>query len=109
MAKVEVDLLISELIESVRVCVTAETNAVFCRTLDVTLDLKDPQYPESHLGTLELSVTLSPKENLREAVRDSSSLLLAPSDLRREQLSSAPNTPPRGRDGSEPRGPAHPP
>uniref|UniRef100_A0A8C6VUK7 Multiple C2 and transmembrane domain containing 1 n=1 Tax=Nothobranchius furzeri TaxID=105023 RepID=A0A8C6VUK7_NOTFU len=32
------------------------------RTLDVTLDLKDPQYPEQNLGSLELSVTLSPKE-----------------------------------------------
>uniref|UniRef100_A0A3P8WCI0 Multiple C2 and transmembrane domain containing 1 n=1 Tax=Cynoglossus semilaevis TaxID=244447 RepID=A0A3P8WCI0_CYNSE len=32
------------------------------RTLDVTLDLKDPQYPEHNLGTLELAVTLSPKE-----------------------------------------------
>ncbi|KAM4577139.1 multiple C2 and transmembrane domain-containing protein 1 isoform 2-T2 [Odontesthes bonariensis] len=32
------------------------------RTLDVTLDLKDPQYPEQNLGSLELAVTLSPKE-----------------------------------------------
>ncbi|XP_050931211.1 multiple C2 and transmembrane domain-containing protein 1 isoform X4 [Lates calcarifer] len=32
------------------------------RTLDVTLDLKDPQYPEHNLGSLELAVTLSPKE-----------------------------------------------
>nr|XP_043881800.1 multiple C2 and transmembrane domain-containing protein 1 isoform X5 [Solea senegalensis] len=32
------------------------------RTLDVTLDLKDPQYPEHNLGTLDLGVTLSPKE-----------------------------------------------
>ncbi|KAM3611179.1 uncharacterized protein V6R79_014541 [Siganus canaliculatus] len=32
------------------------------RALDVTLDLKDPQYPEHNLGTLELAVTLSPKE-----------------------------------------------
>ncbi|XP_075895241.1 multiple C2 and transmembrane domain-containing protein 1 isoform X3 [Nelusetta ayraudi] len=38
------------------------------RTLDVTLDLKDPQYPENNLGTLDLSVTLSPKEgDLRDA------------------------------------------
>lgn len=43
--------------------------APFCRTLDVTLDLKDPQYPEHNLGTLELSVTLSPKEgDMRDAV-----------------------------------------
>uniref|UniRef100_A0A8D3A761 Multiple C2 and transmembrane domain containing 1 n=1 Tax=Scophthalmus maximus TaxID=52904 RepID=A0A8D3A761_SCOMX len=32
------------------------------RTLDVTLDLKDPQYPEHNLGSLELAVTLSPKD-----------------------------------------------
>ncbi len=41
-----------------------------CRTLDVTLDLKDPQYPEHNLGSLELSVILSPKEgDMRDAVR----------------------------------------
>ncbi|XP_061584936.1 multiple C2 and transmembrane domain-containing protein 1-like isoform X2 [Cololabis saira] len=32
------------------------------RTLDVTLDLKDPQYPEHNLGSLDLAVTLSPKD-----------------------------------------------
>uniref|UniRef100_A0A8C3AUZ0 Multiple C2 and transmembrane domain containing 1 n=1 Tax=Cyclopterus lumpus TaxID=8103 RepID=A0A8C3AUZ0_CYCLU len=32
------------------------------RTLDMTLDLKDPQYPEHNLGSLELAVTLLPKE-----------------------------------------------
>ncbi|XP_043968838.1 multiple C2 and transmembrane domain-containing protein 1 isoform X4 [Gambusia affinis] len=38
------------------------------RTLDVTLDLKDPQYPEHDLGSLELTVTLSPKEgDIRDA------------------------------------------
>ncbi|XP_036383281.1 multiple C2 and transmembrane domain-containing protein 1 isoform X5 [Megalops cyprinoides] len=38
------------------------------RTLDVTLDLKDPHYPDHDLGTLELAVTLSPKEgDFREA------------------------------------------
>ncbi|KAJ8339542.1 hypothetical protein SKAU_G00363280 [Synaphobranchus kaupii] len=37
------------------------------RNLDVTLDLKDPHYPEHFLGTLELAVTLTPKdENFRE-------------------------------------------
>ncbi|KAG9353561.1 hypothetical protein JZ751_011679, partial [Albula glossodonta] len=39
------------------------------RTLDVTLDLKDPHYPDHDLGSLELAVTLSPKEgDLREAL-----------------------------------------
>uniref|UniRef100_G3P854 Multiple C2 domains, transmembrane 1a n=1 Tax=Gasterosteus aculeatus TaxID=69293 RepID=G3P854_GASAC len=38
------------------------------RTLDVTLDLKDPQYPEHNLGSLDLAVTLSPKEgDMRDA------------------------------------------
>ncbi|XP_031704827.1 multiple C2 and transmembrane domain-containing protein 1 isoform X9 [Anarrhichthys ocellatus] len=32
------------------------------RALDMMLDLKDPQYPEHNLGSLELAVTLSPKE-----------------------------------------------
>ncbi|KAF3850979.1 hypothetical protein F7725_012751 [Dissostichus mawsoni] len=31
-------------------------------SLDVTLDLKDPQFPEHNLGSLDLGVTLSPKE-----------------------------------------------
>lgn len=39
------------------------------RTLDVTLDLKDPHYPNHDLGSLELAVTLIPKEgDFREAV-----------------------------------------
>ncbi|XP_032372474.1 multiple C2 and transmembrane domain-containing protein 1 isoform X3 [Etheostoma spectabile] len=42
------------------------------RTMDVTLDLKDPQYPENNLGSLELAVTLSPKEG---DVRDATMLL----------------------------------
>ncbi|MCI4392596.1 hypothetical protein PGIGA_G00147580 [Pangasianodon gigas] len=38
------------------------------RTLDVTLDLKDPHYPDHDLGSLELAVTLTPKEgDFREA------------------------------------------
>uniref|UniRef100_A0A3B3RT12 Multiple C2 and transmembrane domain containing 1 n=1 Tax=Paramormyrops kingsleyae TaxID=1676925 RepID=A0A3B3RT12_9TELE len=39
------------------------------RTLDVTLDLKDPQHPGHNLGSLQLAVTLSPKEgDFREAL-----------------------------------------
>ena len=38
----------------------------------MTLELKDPQYPDHDLGTLELSVTLSPKEgDMKDAVRNS--------------------------------------
>ncbi|XP_051981276.1 multiple C2 and transmembrane domain-containing protein 1-like [Xyrauchen texanus] len=38
------------------------------RTLDVSLDLKDPHYPNHDLGSLELAVTLIPKEgDFREA------------------------------------------
>uniref|UniRef100_A0A8K9VFR1 Multiple C2 and transmembrane domain containing 1 n=1 Tax=Oncorhynchus mykiss TaxID=8022 RepID=A0A8K9VFR1_ONCMY len=42
------------------------------RNLDVTLDLEDPQYPDHDLGTLDLAVTLSPKEgDFREALHSS--------------------------------------
>ncbi|XP_061118478.1 multiple C2 and transmembrane domain-containing protein 1 isoform X2 [Conger conger] len=38
------------------------------RTLDVTLDLRDPRYTDHNLGTLDLAVTLTPKgEEFREA------------------------------------------
>uniref|UniRef100_A0A3B3X8I6 C2 domain-containing protein n=1 Tax=Poecilia mexicana TaxID=48701 RepID=A0A3B3X8I6_9TELE len=51
-------------------------NLHHCRSLDVTLDLKDPQYPEHDLGSLELTVTLSPKEgDIRDAVRHSQIIL----------------------------------
>uniref|UniRef100_A0A8C0YUD8 Multiple C2 and transmembrane domain containing 1 n=1 Tax=Cyprinus carpio carpio TaxID=630221 RepID=A0A8C0YUD8_CYPCA len=44
------------------------------RTLDVTLDLKDPHYPNHDLGSLELAVTLIPKEgDFREAVKQNAS------------------------------------
>ncbi|XP_068995084.1 multiple C2 and transmembrane domain-containing protein 1 isoform X6 [Embiotoca jacksoni] len=42
------------------------------RAQEVTLDLKDPQYPEHNLGSLELAVTMSPKEG---DVRDATMLL----------------------------------
>lgn len=45
------------------------------RTLDVTLDLKDPQCPEQNLGSLELAVTVSPKHgDVRDSVRKPSIL-----------------------------------
>lgn len=54
----------------------ASDTVLHCRTLDVTLDLKDPQYPDDNLGTLDLSVTLSPKEgDVRDAVRKSSIII----------------------------------
>uniref|UniRef100_A0A3Q2YCX9 Multiple C2 and transmembrane domain containing 1 n=1 Tax=Hippocampus comes TaxID=109280 RepID=A0A3Q2YCX9_HIPCM len=38
------------------------------QTLEVVLDLKDPHYPDHNLGSLELSVTLSPREgDMRDA------------------------------------------
>uniref|UniRef100_A0A8C7IYL9 Multiple C2 and transmembrane domain-containing protein 1 n=1 Tax=Oncorhynchus kisutch TaxID=8019 RepID=A0A8C7IYL9_ONCKI len=41
---------------------------LYLENLDVTLDLEDPQYPDHDLGTLDLAVTLSPKEgDFREA------------------------------------------
>ncbi|XP_054630971.1 multiple C2 and transmembrane domain-containing protein 1 isoform X2 [Dunckerocampus dactyliophorus] len=42
------------------------------RTLEVTLDLNDPHYPENNLGSLELSVTLSPRDG---DMRDTTMLL----------------------------------
>lgn len=41
------------------------------RTIPVTLVLKDPQYPDQDLGSLELAVTLTPKESPIEERRDS--------------------------------------
>ncbi|KAJ8380555.1 hypothetical protein SKAU_G00013330 [Synaphobranchus kaupii] len=52
------------------------------RTLDVTLDLKDPQYPDHDLGTLDLAITLTPKEgDFREAQQHQSMRL---SDVHRK-------------------------
>ncbi|XP_067376820.1 multiple C2 and transmembrane domain-containing protein 1 isoform X2 [Channa argus] len=53
------------------------------RTLDVTLELKDPQYPEHNLGSLELAVTLSPKEG---DVRDSYQSMRLSDVYRKAQL-----------------------
>ncbi|XP_068995081.1 multiple C2 and transmembrane domain-containing protein 1 isoform X3 [Embiotoca jacksoni] len=53
------------------------------RAQEVTLDLKDPQYPEHNLGSLELAVTMSPKEgDVRDAVRNYQSMRL--SDVHRK-------------------------
>ncbi|KAI3362485.1 hypothetical protein L3Q82_012774 [Scortum barcoo] len=41
------------------------------RTIPVTLVLKDPQHPDQDLGTLELAVTLTPKDSPIEERRDS--------------------------------------
>ncbi|KAM9841577.1 multiple C2 and transmembrane domain-containing protein 1 [Aulostomus maculatus] len=46
------------------------------RTVPVTLVLKDPQYPDQDLGTLELAVTLTPKDSPIEERRDSATMLL---------------------------------
>lgn len=43
----------------------------FYRTVPVTLVLKDPQYADQDLGTLELAVTLTPKHSPIEERRDS--------------------------------------
>ncbi|XP_048093001.1 multiple C2 and transmembrane domain-containing protein 1 isoform X2 [Alosa alosa] len=53
------------------------------RSLDVTLDLKDPHYPDHDLGTLDLTVSVTPKEgDLREAFQHHQSLRL--SDVHRK-------------------------
>ncbi|XP_069369219.1 multiple C2 and transmembrane domain-containing protein 1 isoform X8 [Paralichthys olivaceus] len=46
------------------------------RSIPVTLVLKDPQYPDQDLGTLELAVTLTPKESPIEERRDATTMLL---------------------------------
>lgn len=57
-----------------RTCCVAKSDCYFFfwssfRSLDVTLDLKDPHYPDHNLGSLELAVTLAPKEgDIRETV-----------------------------------------
>uniref|UniRef100_A0A8C5CYC8 Multiple C2 and transmembrane domain containing 1 n=1 Tax=Gadus morhua TaxID=8049 RepID=A0A8C5CYC8_GADMO len=45
------------------------------RILDLTLDLGDPQYPDQDLGTIDLGITLSPKDgDIRETVRENISI-----------------------------------
>ncbi|KAM9338540.1 multiple C2 and transmembrane domain-containing protein 1 [Symphorus nematophorus] len=46
------------------------------RTIPVTLVLKDPHLPDQDLGTLELAVTLTPKDSPLEERRDSTTMLL---------------------------------
>ncbi|KAM8828954.1 multiple C2 and transmembrane domain-containing protein 1 isoform 2-T2 [Spinachia spinachia] len=46
------------------------------RTIPVTLELKDPQHPDQDLGSLDLSVTLTPKDSPVEERRDSATMLL---------------------------------
>uniref|UniRef100_A0A3B4YYR5 Multiple C2 and transmembrane domain-containing protein 1-like n=1 Tax=Stegastes partitus TaxID=144197 RepID=A0A3B4YYR5_9TELE len=46
------------------------------RTIPVTLVLKDPHYPDEDLGSLELAVTLTPKDSPIEDRRDSTTMLL---------------------------------
>ncbi|XP_060091667.1 multiple C2 and transmembrane domain-containing protein 1 isoform X2 [Heteronotia binoei] len=51
------------------------------RSIDVTLSLKDPHYPDDDLGTILLSVLLTPKEQPREVFQTQSLRL---SDLHRK-------------------------
>ncbi|XP_070844851.1 multiple C2 and transmembrane domain-containing protein 1 isoform X2 [Chaetodon trifascialis] len=46
------------------------------RMIPVTLVLKDPQHPDQDLGSLELSVTLTPKDSPVDERRDSATMLL---------------------------------
>ncbi|KAL6096423.1 mctp1 [Pungitius sinensis] len=46
------------------------------RSIPVTLELKDPQHPDQDLGSLDLSVTLTPKDSPVEERRDSATMLL---------------------------------
>uniref|UniRef100_A0A8D3AB29 Multiple C2 domains, transmembrane 1b n=1 Tax=Scophthalmus maximus TaxID=52904 RepID=A0A8D3AB29_SCOMX len=57
------------------------------RTIPVTLVLKDPQYPCEDLGSLELAVTLTPKDSPIEERRDSTTMLLRRSWKRSTKVS----------------------
>ncbi|XP_070781254.1 multiple C2 and transmembrane domain-containing protein 1 isoform X10 [Enoplosus armatus] len=46
------------------------------RTIPATLVLKDPHHPDQDLGSLELAVTLTPKDSPVEERRDSTTMLL---------------------------------
>nr|XP_054599994.1 multiple C2 and transmembrane domain-containing protein 1 isoform X1 [Nothobranchius furzeri] len=46
------------------------------RTIPVTLELKDPQHQHQNLGSLELAITLTPKNSPIEEQRDTTTMLL---------------------------------
>lgn len=54
------------------------------RTVPVTLVLKDPQHPDQDLGSLELAVTLTPKDSPLEERRDSTQQSMRLSELHRK-------------------------
>ncbi|XP_035481121.2 multiple C2 and transmembrane domain-containing protein 1 isoform X6 [Scophthalmus maximus] len=54
------------------------------RTIPVTLVLKDPQYPCEDLGSLELAVTLTPKDSPIEERRDSTQQSMRLSEMHRK-------------------------
>ncbi len=61
---------------SVHTCTLTPVLPVCNRTIPVTLALKDPQHPDQDLGTLELAVTLTPKDSPIEERRDSAVRML---------------------------------
>ncbi|XP_044030306.1 multiple C2 and transmembrane domain-containing protein 1 isoform X6 [Siniperca chuatsi] len=54
------------------------------RTIPVTLALKDPHHPDQDLGSLELAVTLTPKDSPIEERRDSMQQSMRLSELHRK-------------------------
>ncbi|XP_062269399.1 multiple C2 and transmembrane domain-containing protein 1 isoform X3 [Platichthys flesus] len=54
------------------------------RSIPVTLVLKDPQYPDQDLGTVELAVTLTPKDSPIEERRDSMQQSMRLSEMHRK-------------------------
>ncbi|XP_034752909.1 multiple C2 and transmembrane domain-containing protein 1-like [Etheostoma cragini] len=56
---------------SIHTCPTCVCVCVCYRTIPVTLVLKDSQHPDQDLGTLDLAVTLTPKDSPIEERRDS--------------------------------------
>uniref|UniRef100_A0A8C2YWQ4 Multiple C2 and transmembrane domain containing 1 n=1 Tax=Cyclopterus lumpus TaxID=8103 RepID=A0A8C2YWQ4_CYCLU len=57
------------------------------RTIPVTLELKDPNHPDQVLGSLDLAVTLTPKDSPVEERRDSPVRLLVIKHNKQQRLS----------------------
>lgn len=58
--------------------ISCDFRSLCFRCIPVTLVLKDPQHPDQDLGSLDLSVTLTPKDSPVEERRDSTSTVRTP-------------------------------
>uniref|UniRef100_A0A8C6KHL8 Multiple C2 and transmembrane domain containing 1 n=1 Tax=Nothobranchius furzeri TaxID=105023 RepID=A0A8C6KHL8_NOTFU len=65
---------------------TLDHKSVLCRTIPVTLELKDPQHQHQNLGSLELAITLTPKNSPIEEQRDTTQSMRLSEVHRKAQL-----------------------